>query len=74
MSGADSIAYTFGRTGGLITYTVRASDRADTRTDNLTVGFSTNRPDSIIVYIGSATSNDFLQLQLVISLFNKSSR
>ncbi|XP_018583057.1 neurexin 3a isoform X9 [Scleropages formosus] len=57
--------FIFGKGGGLITYTWPANDRPSTRTDRLTVGFSTSLKDGILVRIDSAPGlGDYLMLHI----------
>ena len=65
----DSITYTFGPLGGQITFTFSDAERPDTKTDQLSFGFSTGQLDGLLVRISSATSNDFIDIELVGSNF-----
>ncbi|XP_055721452.1 neurexin-3a-like [Salvelinus fontinalis] len=57
--------YIFGKGGGLITFKWPANERPSTRTDRLTVGFSTSLKDSILVRIDSAPGlGDYLMLHI----------
>ncbi|XP_074516091.1 neurexin 3a isoform X3 [Sebastes fasciatus] len=57
--------YIFGKGGGLITFKWPANERPSTRTDKLTVGFSTSLKDGILVRIDSATGlEDYLMLHI----------
>lgn len=58
--------YIFGKGGGLIMFKWPANDRPSTRTDRLTVGFSTSLKDGILVRIDSAPGlGDYLMLHIV---------
>ncbi|MEQ2215337.1 Neurexin-3a [Xenoophorus captivus] len=58
--------YIFGKGGGLITFNWPANERPSTRTDRLTVGFSTSLKDGILVRIDSAPGlGDYLMLHIV---------
>uniref|UniRef100_A0A4W6D348 Neurexin 3a n=1 Tax=Lates calcarifer TaxID=8187 RepID=A0A4W6D348_LATCA len=58
--------YIFGKGGGLITFKWPANERPSTRTDRLTVGFSTSLKDGILVRIDSAPGlGDYLMLHIV---------
>ena len=61
----DSIAYTFGQLGGLIAFTFLESERPDTKVDHLTFGFITVQCDALLLRVASATSNDFIEVELV---------
>ncbi|XP_037397898.1 neurexin 3a isoform X7 [Pygocentrus nattereri] len=57
--------YIFGKGGGLISFNWPANERPSTRTDRLTVGFSTSLKDSILVRIDSAPGlGDYLMLHI----------
>uniref|UniRef100_A0AAV2JIP8 Neurexin n=1 Tax=Knipowitschia caucasica TaxID=637954 RepID=A0AAV2JIP8_KNICA len=57
--------YIFGKGGGLITYNWPANERPSTRTDRLTVGFSTSLKEGILVRIDSAAGlGDYLMLHI----------
>ncbi|MFT7806018.1 neurexin-1 isoform X4 [Arapaima gigas] len=57
--------YIFGRDGGLITYTWPPNDRPSTRADRLTVGFSTQLKDAVLVRVDSSSGlGDYLQLHI----------
>ncbi|XP_036448479.1 neurexin 3a isoform X2 [Colossoma macropomum] len=64
-SGHTGTTYIFGKGGGLITFNWPANERPSTRTDRLTVGFSTSLKDSILVRIDSAPGlGDYLMLHI----------
>ncbi|XP_041828228.1 neurexin 3a isoform X4 [Melanotaenia boesemani] len=57
--------YIFGKGGGLITFNWPANERPSTRTDRLTVGFSTSLKDGILVRVDSAPGlGDYLMLHI----------
>ncbi|XP_067099435.1 neurexin-3a-like [Osmerus mordax] len=57
--------YIFGKGGGLITFRWPANERPSTRTDRLTVGFSTSLKDGILVRIDSAPGlGDYVMLHI----------
>ncbi|XP_043929979.1 neurexin-3-beta-like isoform X6 [Protopterus annectens] len=63
--GNAGTTFIFGRGGGLITYTWPTNDRPSTRSDRLTVGFSTSVKDAILARVDSAPGlGDFLQLHI----------
>jgi len=73
---ADSIAYKFGteRRGGasgtasgagIISFSFRADERPDTRRDVIALGFSSSSSDAVLLSVSSASSNDFLRVELV---------
>lgn len=58
--------YIFGKGGGLITFSWPANERPSTRTDRLTVGFSTSLKDGVLVRIDSASGlGDYMMLHIV---------
>uniref|UniRef100_A0A8C1W8M2 Neurexin 3a n=1 Tax=Cyprinus carpio TaxID=7962 RepID=A0A8C1W8M2_CYPCA len=62
--------YIFGKGGGLITFNWPANERPSTRTDRLTVGFSTSLKDGILIRIDSAPGlGDYLMLHIVSQSF-----
>ncbi|XP_056123186.1 neurexin 3a isoform X27 [Rhinichthys klamathensis goyatoka] len=57
--------YIFGKGGGVITFNWPANERPSTRTDRLTVGFSTSLKDGILIRIDSAPGlGDYLMLHI----------
>ncbi|XP_073682940.1 neurexin 3a isoform X10 [Garra rufa] len=57
--------YIFGKGGGLISFNWPANERPSTRTDRLTVGFSTSLKDGILIRIDSAPGlGDYLMLHI----------
>uniref|UniRef100_A0A8C1W757 Neurexin 3a n=1 Tax=Cyprinus carpio TaxID=7962 RepID=A0A8C1W757_CYPCA len=64
-SGHAGTTYIFGKGGGLITFNWPANERPSTRTDRLTVGFSTSLKDGILIRIDSAPGlGDYLMLHI----------
>lgn len=61
---ADSLAYSFGPLGGLITFTFPEAERPVTRADRLAASFLTLQPDGLIARVASAAS-DFIEIELV---------
>ena len=62
---ADSMTYSFGQLGGLITFTFEESERPVTKADRLAVAFQTASHEGLLVRVGSATSNDFIEVEMV---------
>ena len=64
---ADSIAYKFGagRGGGVITLRLRDDERRDRRRDVIALGFSSRASDAVLLQVSSASSTDFLRIELV---------
>ncbi|XP_056333491.1 neurexin 3a isoform X9 [Danio aesculapii] len=64
-SGHAGTTYIFGKGGGLISFNWPANERPSTRTDRLTVGFSTSLKDGILIRIDSAPGlGDYLMLHI----------
>ncbi|XP_037833776.1 neurexin 3a isoform X4 [Kryptolebias marmoratus] len=64
-AGHAGTTYIFGKGGGLIMFNWPANERPSTRTDRLTVGFSTSLKDGILVRIDSATGlGDYMMLHI----------
>jgi len=65
----DSVAYKFGdRGGGLIDFQFAEEERPDTKQDVIAFGFNTRQTDAVMLRITGATSNDFLEIELVSEL------
>ncbi|XP_054597956.2 neurexin 3a isoform X9 [Nothobranchius furzeri] len=63
--GHAGTTYIFGKGGGLIIFSWPANERPSTRTDRLTVGFSTSLKDGILARIDSAPGlGDYLMLHI----------
>ncbi|XP_023676898.1 neurexin-1-beta isoform X23 [Paramormyrops kingsleyae] len=64
-AGHAGTTYIFGRDGGLIIYTWPPNDRPSTRADRLTVGFSTQLKDAVLVRVDSSSGlGDYLELHI----------
>lgn len=61
----DSIAYTFGELGGVISFVFAEDERPNTRNDQLTMGFTTTQLDGLLLRVASAYLNDFIEVELV---------
>jgi hypothetical protein len=66
---SESVAYEWGPKPGLIRYYYDIKKRPDTQVDALSVGFITPLQNSVLLRIDSATTNDYLELEIVI--FNR---
>uniref|UniRef100_T1J5X7 Uncharacterized protein n=1 Tax=Strigamia maritima TaxID=126957 RepID=T1J5X7_STRMM len=62
---AESSAYEFEPTHGVITFTFPLDKRPDTKADLLALGFITNRDKATLVRIDSSNTNDFMELGIV---------
>lgn len=62
---ADSIAYTFGELGGLISFVFAENERPNTKVDQLTLGFTTTQLDALLLRVASTSLNDFIEVELV---------
>jgi hypothetical protein len=66
------VAYTFGRSGGLVSLTFGSDERLDTQRDRVVLGLLTSHPfgdgqnnNAMVVRLTSETSNDFIEIFLV---------
>lgn len=62
---SEGVAYTFGHSGGLITYSFPDGEWPDTRSDRLALGFVTTQRNAVLVRVVSGSSNDFIEMELV---------
>ncbi|BFF90510.1 neurexin-1 [Drosophila madeirensis] len=61
----ESIAYEFGNNKGMVQYTYPENAQADTEEDNVAMGFITTKPDAVLLRIESATTQDYMELEIV---------
>ncbi|KAH8276780.1 hypothetical protein KR026_000655 [Drosophila bipectinata] len=61
----ESIAYEFGNNKGMLQYTFPENAQADTEEDNIALGFITTRPDAVLLRVESATTQDYMELEIV---------
>uniref|UniRef100_A0A6P4F4M0 Neurexin-3 n=1 Tax=Drosophila rhopaloa TaxID=1041015 RepID=A0A6P4F4M0_DRORH len=61
----ESIAYEFGNNKGMVQYTFAENAQADTEEDNIAMGFITTRPDAVLLRVESATTQDYMELEIV---------
>ncbi|XP_017847809.1 neurexin-1 isoform X2 [Drosophila busckii] len=61
----ESIAYEFGNNKGMVQYTFPESAQVDTENDNIALGFITTKPDAVLLRIESATTQDYMELEIV---------
>ncbi|XP_068155026.1 neurexin 1 isoform X6 [Drosophila tropicalis] len=61
----ESIAYEFGNNKGMVQYTYPENAQADTEEDNIALGFITTKPDAVLLRIESATTQDYMELEIV---------
>ncbi|XP_015037350.2 neurexin-1 isoform X3 [Drosophila pseudoobscura] len=61
----ESIAYEFGNNKGMVQYTFPENAQADTEEDNVAMGFITTKPDAVLLRIESATTQDYMELEIV---------
>ncbi|XP_037707365.1 neurexin-1 isoform X5 [Drosophila subpulchrella] len=61
----ESIAYEFGNNKGMVQYTFPENAQADTEEDNIAMGFITTRPDAVLLRVESATTQDYMELEIV---------
>ena len=61
------MAYEFGGADGVLIYNFPTDRRPDSKNDILTFGFITVQENAVLVRVSSASSTDYLQLELVTS-------
>ncbi|XP_064550365.1 neurexin 1 isoform X2 [Drosophila montana] len=61
----ESIAYEFGNNKGMVQYSFPENSQADTEEDNIALGFITTKPDAVLLRIESATTQDYMELEIV---------
>ncbi|XP_067618490.1 neurexin 1 isoform X1 [Eurosta solidaginis] len=61
----ESIAYEFGNNKGIIQYAFPENMQADTEEDNIALGFITTKSDAVILRVESATTQDYMELEIV---------
>ncbi|XP_051160690.1 neurexin-1 [Leptopilina boulardi] len=61
----ESVAYEFGSGRGIITYTFPPDRRPEMQRDTVAMGFVTGLSDAVLVRIESASSNDYLEIEIV---------
>lgn len=64
----EAVAYEFGPGRGLITYTFPTDRRPEMKRDTIAMGFVTGTNDAVLLRIESATSNDYLEIEIVSEL------
>jgi len=61
----ESVAYSFGHAGGLVTFTFAAGEWPDTRTDQVALGLMTTQGNTVIFRMTSGSSSDFMEMEIV---------
>lgn len=61
----EAIAYEFGAGRGIITYTFPPDRRPEMKRDTVALGFVTSANDAVLLRIESASSNDYLEIEIV---------
>ncbi|XP_029177098.1 neurexin-1-like isoform X2 [Nylanderia fulva] len=61
----EAIAYEFGPGKGIITYTFPPDRRPEMKRDTVALGFVTSVNDAVLLRIESASSDDYLELEIV---------
>ncbi|XP_031785413.1 neurexin-1 isoform X3 [Nasonia vitripennis] len=61
----EAVSYEFRAERGLITYTFPPDRRPEMKRDTLAVGFITTVSDAVLLRIESASSNDYLEIEIV---------
>lgn len=53
----------------MIQYTFPAGKQPDTEEDSIALGFITTKSDAVLLRIESSTTQDYMELEIVIQLF-----
>ncbi|KAK9310049.1 hypothetical protein QLX08_000515 [Tetragonisca angustula] len=61
----EAAAYEFGAGRGIITYTFPPNQRPEMKRDTVALGFVTSVNDAVLLRIESASSNDYLEIEIV---------
>ncbi|KAI5748091.1 hypothetical protein M8J77_021783 [Diaphorina citri] len=61
----ESVAYEFGPERGIITFVFPEDRRPEMKSDVLAFAFITNHHDAVILRVESATSNDYIEVEIV---------
>ncbi|XP_036146252.1 neurexin-1 isoform X5 [Monomorium pharaonis] len=61
----EAVAYEFGPGKGIITYTFPPDRRPEMKRDTVALGFVTGVNDAVLLRIESASSNDYLEIEIV---------
>ncbi|KAL0121241.1 hypothetical protein PUN28_008721 [Cardiocondyla obscurior] len=61
----EAVAYEFGAGRGIITYTFPPDRRPEMKRDTVALGFVTSVNDAVLLRIESASSNDYLEIEIV---------
>ena len=62
---SESLSYEFGPGRGLITYAFPEERRPEMKSDVIALGFITTKDDAILLRVDSATSQDYMELEIV---------
>jgi hypothetical protein len=71
---SESVAYEWGPKPGLVRYYYDIKKRPDTQVDALSLGFITPLQNAVLLRVDSATTNDYLELEIVIDFFYRSTQ
>lgn len=61
----ESVAYEFGSNKGIIQYTFPVGKHPDTEEDSIALGFITTKLDAVLLRVESATTQDYMELEIV---------
>ncbi|KAK6635116.1 hypothetical protein RUM44_000365 [Polyplax serrata] len=61
----ESTSFEFGPGGGIISFSIPENRQVETKADALTFGLITTKDNAILVRIESATTSDYIQLEIV---------
>lgn len=66
LSKTESVAYEFGSNKGMIQYMFPPGKQPDTEEDSIALGFITTKSDAVLLRIESSTTQDYMELEIVI--------
>lgn len=61
----ESVAYEFGSNKGMIHYIYPVGKHPDTEEDSIALGFITTKSDAVMLRVESATTQDYMELEIV---------
>lgn len=64
----ESVAYEFGSNKGMIQYMFPPGKQPDTEEDSIALGFITTKSDAVLLRIESSTTQDYMELEIVINV------
>lgn len=61
----ESTSFEFGPSGGMIWFLIPENRQVETKADVLTFGLMTTKDNAVVLRIESATTSDYIQLEIV---------